>query len=107
MITEIITRTVTQFLNWHSVQKYYADFGDTLPKIYVTAIEILGYLALFGFFYVIASWILYPVSARWRANAKSKEDAENTTQIINLLTEQNLILLSTNAEVRKANELKG
>jgi hypothetical protein len=106
MITEIITRIVTQFLNWLSVQKYYADFGDFLPKVYVAAIDILYYLALFAFCYAIASWIMYPIAAKRRANAKSKADAENATQIINLLTEQNLILLSVNAEIRKANELK-
>jgi len=99
MITEIIT----QFLNWLSVQRYYADFGDILPKIYVTAIDIFYYFSLFILVYAIASWILHPISARWGATAKRKLDAEIATQVINLLTEQNLVLLAMHAEIRKHN----
>jgi hypothetical protein len=53
--------------------------------------------------YIIASWILHPIFARWGANAKRKLDVEVTTQIINLLTEQNLVLLAMHAEIRKHN----
>jgi hypothetical protein len=99
----MITEIVTQFLNWLSVQRYYADFGDILPQIYVTVIDILYYFSIFILVYAIASWILHPISARWGSNAKRKLDAEVASQIINLLAEQNLILLTINAEIRKHN----
>jgi len=97
MLTEIITR----FLNWHSVQRYYADFGDVLAKIYVTSIDILCYLALFILCYIIVAWILHPITVRRGIRAKKESDAEATTQIVNLLTENNLLLLSIYTEIRK------
>ena len=99
----MIIEIVTQFLNWLSVQRYYADFGDILPKIYVTVIDALYYFSFFILMYIIATWILHPISARWGGNAKRKLDAEVASQIINLLTEQNLVLLAMHAEIRKHN----
>ena len=99
----MITEIANQFLNWLSLQRYYADFGGVLPKIYVTAIDLLYYFSFFIICYLIATWILHPVSVRRGANAKRKLDGAATIQIINLLTEQNLVLLSMYAEIKKYN----
>lgn len=88
---------ISRLLNWISLQRYYAYFGDILPQIYVFTIDVLYYVCLLTLFYVIGTWILHPISSRRRSNAKQKQN----TEIINLLTEQTLILLSIQAEIRK------